>query len=104
MSAKGVRALSEFVLTGATAAERGGLPPTFFPSELLNMAASGMLPRGRDLCRGRLRRSLFPSSISTLCAKGLGALSKLVLTGATSAEWGRFLVGFRTADLLETAG
>ena len=82
MCAKGVRALSEFVLTGATAAERGGLPPTFFPSELLNMAASGMLPRGRDLCRGRLRRSHFYSGTSTLCAKGLLALLTLVLTGA----------------------
>ena len=37
-------------------------------------------------------------------ARGLGALSKLVLTGATAAERGAFLVGFRTADLLETAG
>ena len=36
--------------------------------------------------------------------KGLGALSKLVLTGATAAERGGFLAGFRTADLLETGG
>ena len=36
--------------------------------------------------------------------RGLGALSKLVLIGATAAERGAFLVGFRTADLLETAG
>jgi hypothetical protein len=36
--------------------------------------------------------------------KGLGALSKLVLTGATAAERGGFLTGFRTADLLETGG
>jgi hypothetical protein len=36
--------------------------------------------------------------------KGLGALSKLVLTCATTAERGGFLAGFRTADLLETGG
>jgi hypothetical protein len=36
--------------------------------------------------------------------KGLGALSKLVLTGATAAERNGFLAGFFTADLLETGG
>ena len=36
--------------------------------------------------------------------RGLGALSKLVLTGATAAERGAALAGFCTADLLETAG
>jgi hypothetical protein len=78
--AKWVWVLSEFVVTGATTAERGGSLPTFFSSELLNMAASGMLPRGRDLCRGRLRMSLFYSGSSTLFAKGLLALLTLVLT------------------------
>ena len=73
MCAKGVRVLSEFVVTGATAAERGGLPPTFFPSELLNMAA--LCFREAVICAGGglLVGGVFSIAASVPCVpKGWG--------------------------------